>query len=125
MAMEQSYDNKKLDTYALIKASVVEDSIMGTSAMLSKYMQKENWSWANWDRMEQADKEAKLEELMTEIEEWDAEKMAEMDGEMKEEMSEDEEAEEDAEEEDAEEEDADEEETDEEEVAEEEAEFDE
>jgi len=125
MAMEQSYDNKKLDTYALIKASVVEDSIMGTSAMLSKYMQKENWSWANWDRMEQADKEAKLEELMAEIEEWDAEKMAEMDGEMKEEMSEDEEAEEDAEEEDAEEEDADEEEADEEEVAEEEAEFDE
>ena len=38
MAMEQAHDNKNLGAYALIRASIWEDSIMGSSAMLTKYM---------------------------------------------------------------------------------------
>ena len=81
-----------------IRASMVEDVIFDTSFTLGLYMQGENWMWAQWDAATQEEKETKLEELMAEIEEWDAEKMAEMEGEKKEEKSED------AEEEDAEEE---------------------
>ena len=92
-----------------IKALMVEDMAVETSVALALYMQMENWHWAAWDALPQEDKETQLEELMAEIEEWDAEKMAEMEGEMKEEMSDDEE---DVEEEEAEEE-ADEEEADE------------
>ena len=106
IAMEEAYDNKKVSTASYIRQSIYEDSIMGASAMLAKYMQKSNWKWAQWDRATQEEKETKLEELMAEIEEWDAEKMAEMEGEMKEEMSEDEAVEEEAEEEEAEEEEA-------------------
>jgi len=87
-----------------IRTSMVEDAIFDTSFMLALYMQGENWMWAQWDAATQEEKETKLEELMAEIEEWDAEKMAEMEGEEKEEKSEDEEdAGEDAEEVDAEE----------------------
>jgi len=90
---------------------MVEDMAMETSVALSLYMQMENWHWAAWEALPQEDKETQLEELMAEIEEWDAEKMAEMEGEMKEEKSEDadEDEDEDAEEEVAEEEDAEEE----------------
>jgi len=110
-------DNKILNAanasaMAAIKGLMVEDMAMETSVALSLYMQMENWHWAAWEALPQEDKETQLEELMAEIEEWDAEKMAEMEGEMKEEKSEDAD-EEDAEEEDADEEDADEEDADE------------
>jgi hypothetical protein len=97
---------------AAIKGLMVEDMAMETSVALSLYMQMENWHWAAWEALPQEDKETQLEELMAEIEEWDAEKMAEMEAEMKEEKSEDadEDEDEDAEEEVAEEEDAEEEE---------------
>ena len=91
-----------------VRSSMIEDVIFDTSFTLALYMEGENWMWAQWDAATQEEKETKLEELMAEIEEWDAEKMAEMEGEMKEEKSEDAD-EEDAEEEVAEEEDAEEE----------------
>jgi hypothetical protein len=68
-----------------IKALMVEDMAVETSVALALYMQMENWHWAAWEALPQEDKETQLEELMAEIEEWDAEKMAEMEGEMKEE----------------------------------------
>ena len=126
---ETGYSNLKTDSddlnkqnakaMTVIKADMVEDMAMETSVALSLYMQMENWHWAAWEALPQEDKETQLEELMAEIEEWDAEKMAEMEGEMKEEKSEDAD-EEDAEEEDADEEDADEEDADEEDAEEEE-----
>ena len=69
----------------VIKQIMVEDMAIETSVALALYMQMENWHWAAWDALSQEDKETNLEELMAEIEEWDAEKMAEMESEMKEE----------------------------------------
>ena len=67
-----------------IRGKMIEDTVMETSVALSLYMQMENWHWAAWDALPQELKETQLEELMAEIEEWDAEKMAEMEGEKKE-----------------------------------------
>ena len=72
-----------------IRTSMIEDVIFDTSFTLALYMSGENWMWAQWDAATQEEKETKLEELMAEIEEWDAAKMAEMEGEEKEEKSED------------------------------------
>jgi len=114
---DATYGAKNVAAMAAIKHMMVEDVAMETGMALSLAMQAENWQWAAWEKLAQEDKETQLEELMAEIEEWDAEKMAEMEGEMKEDKSEDadeeaeeEVAEEDAEEEVAEEEDAEEEE---------------
>ena len=67
-----------------IRDLMIEDTVIETSAALALYMQMENWHWAQWDAATQEQKETKLEELMAEIEVWDAEKMAEMEGEKKE-----------------------------------------
>ena len=91
---------KNLAAMPLIRNLMVQDAAMQASVALSLYMQMENWHWAAWEKLPQEDKETQLEELMAEIEEWDAEQMAEMEGEMKEEKSED--AEEDASDKDAE-----------------------
>ena len=89
---ETGYSNRKetitgssnLTAMAAIKSLMVEDMAVETSVALALYMQMENWHWAAWEALPQEDKETQLEELMAEIEEWDAEKMAEMEGEKRE-----------------------------------------
>ena len=61
---------------------MIEDSIIGSSTALTKYMQMENWHWAVWEKLTQEEKKTQLEELMAEIDEWDTEKMAEMETEI-------------------------------------------
>jgi len=91
LGYETGYSNREETTTGVfnllmadgIKAAMIEDTVMETSVALALYMQMENWHWAAWDALPQEDKETQLEELMAEIEEWDAEKMAEMESEMK------------------------------------------
>ena len=45
---------------------------------LNLYMQAENWMWAMFDALPQAEKDQKVEDLMMEVEEWEKEMMAEM-----------------------------------------------
>jgi len=73
--------------YVNIRQAMVEEAVTQTKIMYVLYNQSENWMWAMWDAMPEADKEAKVEEIMMEIEEWEAEQMAEMEAEM--EMEED------------------------------------
>ena len=89
MAYEQAYDNKKTATMALIKASMIEDSVMETSSKMLRYMQADNWEWAIWKKVTWERAAEKIAELEAEIAEWDAEMMAEMDGQKKEEKTED------------------------------------
>lgn len=57
---------------------------------LTLYMQNENWSFAVYDALTQERKEKLINDNLAKIEEWDAEKMAEKEGEMKEDKSDDE-----------------------------------
>jgi len=81
--LEDKFGDANVQNARNIRTSMVEDMIFETSVALSLYMQAENWHWAAWEALPQEDKETQLEELVAEIEEWDAEKMAEMEGEMK------------------------------------------
>ena len=93
IAYETGYANREepnagetnTDALYLIRSAMTEFAAVEASAALALYMQMENWHWAAWEALTQEAKETNLEELMAEIEEWDAEKMAEMEAEMKEE----------------------------------------
>ena len=76
---------------------------MEACVALTLYMQNDNWSFAVYDALTQERKEKLINDNLAKIEEWDAEKMAEMEGEMKEVKSDDEVQESDAEGENAEE----------------------
>jgi len=68
--------------YFNIRQAMVEEAVTQTKIMYVLYNQSENWMWAMWDAMPQADKDAKVEEMMMEVEEWEKEMMAEMEAEM-------------------------------------------
>ncbi len=72
--------------YVAIRSAMVEQSVIQTMINFSLYANAENWMWAMFNAMPQEEKDAKVEELMMQVEEWEKEMMAEMEAEMEEDM---------------------------------------
>jgi hypothetical protein len=81
LAYDNCYD-KAAGCQSTTKADMVAGTAMSTSVSLTLYMQAENWMWGIWDAQTQEEKETQVEELLMEVEEWEAEMRAEMEAEM-------------------------------------------
>merc|ERR1719329_860858 len=76
---------------------MTEEMAIQTGTKFALYTEAENWMWAMFDALPQAEKDQKVEDLMMEVEEWEKAMMAEMEADMdKEEDMEDDDAESDA-----------------------------
>ncbi len=80
-----AYDNcwdKATGCDGTVKADMIAGTAMSTSVSLTLYMQAENWMWGVWEGQTQEEKDAQVEQLLMEVEEWEAEVRAEMEAEM-------------------------------------------